>query len=277
MFGFAFSRDEFRIIKMMRGLGVDIPIANNIWFSSSLTSPADRLNCIFATLNAGRILRFYRLSDLLEPEPHPSGMWLIRNNKRLKICYDYVIVEVSTRIDQMKSFYNSIYDNNVPNVERLFKRPGITHPNGFKDGANLHIYLQPKGKMRLPETPIELQTAILDILRCIKYLHTLNYFHTDIRWANIVYYTNSWYLIDCHEFCHITEHDIRVERKRRQRQEGEWEAVDDLNQVLALISDPAFVNNKQFALFLAQFHQMMEGIIARTVDNVIEVMTQVRI
>eukprot|EP01038_Epipyxis_sp_PR26KG_P014235 gene14235-19100_t len=137
MFGFAFSRDEFRIIEMMRGLQLDIPIANSIWFSSSSTFPTDRLNCIFATLNARRILRFYRLSDFLD-----SFRW------RKLLAY----------ISSAQS---------------------------------------------LPETPMELQTAILDILRCIKYLNALNYFHTDIRWTNIVYYTNSWYLIDCREFCHM--------------------------------------------------------------------------
>ena len=76
MFGFAISRNDFRIIKFVRSVSSDVPLSNTPWFSITLNSRRDRMKCIIAALNVGRVLKFYRMSDFLLPAVIPIGTWV---------------------------------------------------------------------------------------------------------------------------------------------------------------------------------------------------------
>jgi hypothetical protein len=204
------------------------------------------MKCILAALNVGRVLKFYRENDLLIPAAIPRGTWVQRaqDHKQIKICYDYVIVKSTqdeARLNQLKEFYKATSE--VVNLEHLFLGSGKTHPDGFHAGsaggvAYLEIYLKPVGKTVVPASPTELRTALLCILQCVKQLHSLGYFHTDIRWFNIVLAGRSWTLIDCYDFCEATDHERLVATKRLRSPgcaaDAEWCAADDLFQVVAL-------------------------------------------
>ena len=55
MFGFAISRNDFRIYKFERGFNSELPRFTSPWFSSTLHSESHRVNCILAALNVGRV------------------------------------------------------------------------------------------------------------------------------------------------------------------------------------------------------------------------------
>jgi hypothetical protein len=247
MFGFAVTRNEFRIYKFERDS--EIP-RNSLWFSSKLHSETLRMNCIIAALNVGRVLKFYLESGKLVPAAIQQGTWVkrVQDHKQIKICFDHMFVKSTQsepRLKQMKAFYTATSE--VVNLEHLYLIPGRAAHNGFREGSTrsgpyLEICLQPVGKTVLPNSPAELRTALLCILRCVKELHSLGYYHTDIRWFNVVLYFKRWILIDCYDFCEVTDQVRRVTTKsERSRSTGvavvgavEWGAADDLAQVVAL-------------------------------------------
>jgi hypothetical protein len=73
MFTFAISRDNFQIIKFRRNGMKQLPLDGEVWFESTLNSIPDRMKCIIASMNVGRILKFYVQSNLITPSPTPSG------------------------------------------------------------------------------------------------------------------------------------------------------------------------------------------------------------
>ena len=252
MFGFAISRNEFRIYKFERNSQNELPRSHSLWFSSTLYSVPQRVGCILAAFNVGRVLKFYRERDLLVPAAIPRGTWVQRSqaHKQIKICYDHMIVKSTQdeeRLHQMKEFYRATAE--VVNLEHLYLGTGKTHPDGFHAGSvngvgYLEIYLKPVGRTVLPSNPIQLKTALLCILRCIKQLHYLGYFHTDIRWFNVVMHGESWILIDCYDFCAATDRERLVTTKRHRTagaaEDAEWSARDDLLQVMKLAEAEQF-------------------------------------
>jgi hypothetical protein len=144
----------------------------------------------------------------------------------------------------MKEFYRATSE--VVNLEHLYLGTGEKHPDGFHEGSVngvrvLKIYLMPVGKTVLPRSPVQLKAALLCVLGCIKQLHSLGYFHTDIRWFNVVMHGDSWILIDCYDFCAHNDRDRRVTIKRqRTAEDAEWCATDDLLQVMALVGAEQF-------------------------------------
>jgi hypothetical protein len=250
MFGFAISRNDFRIYKFERNPLNDVPLRCSEWFTSALNSVSNRMKCILAALNVGRVLKFYREKDFLIPATIPQGIFIQRAQpgKMIKICYDYVIVkstETEERLAETRLFYNATAE--VIFLEHLYLDK--KHHDGFYEGSNngvkyLNIYLKPFGQTYIPESPQELQRALLCVLQCIKALHSANYFHTDIRWPNIVRYELSFFLIDCYDFCEVSDHDRLVTTKRQRSGDAavdvEWCAADDLLQVIALANAQEF-------------------------------------
>jgi hypothetical protein len=152
-----------------------------------------------------------------------------------------------SRLDALKTFYSSTSE--VPNLEKLLRGTGRSPPDGFRTGVvdgvrYVDIYLNPVGKNVSPSNPTELRTAMLCILRCIKELHNVGYFHTDIRWPNVVKYGDSWVLIDCYDFCAVDDTE-RLVNTKAVRSSGaaaalEWCGMDDLMQVLRLATDDRY-------------------------------------
>jgi len=252
MFGFAISRNNFRIYKFERNLQSELPRSSSLWFSRTLNSYSNRVECILASLNVGRVLKYYVMTPgLLIKADIPLGTWCDRNNKKqIKICYDFMIVKSTqdqSRLDALKTFYNAT--SQVPNLEKLYFGTGKSYRDGFHSGVvngvrYLNIYLKPVGKTVSPSNPKELRTALLCILHCIKELHKLGYFHTDIRWPNVVKHGESWVLIDCYDFCAVNDRD-RLLTTKAMRSAGaiearEWCAMDDLMQVLRLATDDRY-------------------------------------
>ena len=177
----------------------------------------------------------------------------------------------------MKEFYRATSE--VVNLEHLFLGSGKKQPDGFHmgfvDGVDyLEIYLKPVGTTDLPRSPVQLKAALLCILRCIKQLHSLGYYHTDIRWLNVVQHENAWIFIDCYDFCGQTD-NARLVAIKRQRTAGvaedaEWCATDDLLQVMALARAREFCGD-EYRVFDA-VHEFVDQVVADTasVDDVIE-------
>ena len=286
MFGFAISRNDFVILRFERNSMDPLPRSHSVWFSSTLSSVRDRVMCIQAALNVGRVFKYYRLSFLLNPSPIALGTWIIRaqSDKHIKICSDYVIVrsfQPKPRRRQMRNFY--LATSEVVNLEHLYL--GKNHPDGFRDGmvngsAYLDIYLRPLGRTVLPASPVQLKRAFLCVLQCIKQLHALGYLHTDIRWFNVVLVGNdSWVLIDCYDFCEATDRDELVKIKTR-RTAGtvvgtEWCAADDLGQVISLAHAEQFLGD-EYQMFAAL--RALAGSVGETsVDDIIRIVEQVNL
>ena len=110
MFGFAISINDFRIFKFQRNPLSEVPLFCSEWFSSSLNILLNRINCLLASFNVGRVLKFYRERDFLIPSTIPRGTWIerVNNQKQIKICYDYFIIKCQQnqkRLEEMKNFY----------------------------------------------------------------------------------------------------------------------------------------------------------------------------
>jgi hypothetical protein len=185
----------------------------------------------------------------------------------------------------MKEFYTATTE--VVNLEHLYLGTGKAHNDGFHEGtaANgvkyLDIYLKPVGKTIIPTNPQQLKLALLCILRCIKQLHSLGYFHTDIRWFNVVYYGISWFLIDCYDFCAATDHDRLVAIKRQRTggsaEDVEWCARDDLLQVIMLAQAEQFLGDayNMFDVVHALVDQVAAGL--TSVDDIIEIVDHIAV
>lgn len=289
MFGFAITRTEFRILKFQRNLQSDVPLSSDVWFASTLHSVPQRVNCILAAFNVGRVLKFYRERDLVVPAKIPSGMWIQRaqTHKQIKICHEYMIVKSTQDEDRllgMEDFYRATAE--VANLEHLYLDTGKTPRDGFKWGSvngvrYLEIYLSPVGKTVTPTSPSQLKLAILCILRCIRQLHSLGYFHTDIRWFNVVLHGVSWILIDCYDFCAQTDQYRRVVIKRQRTShatEGaEWSAADDLLQVMALAGVEQY-RGEAYNMFEV-VHTLVDQVVAgdASVDDVIDLVNNITV
>lgn len=279
MFGFAISRSDFRIYQFQRNPRSAMPLSATPWFTSSLNSVSDKMRCILAALNVGRVLKYYREQDFLIPAAIPQGVFVQRAQpgKLVKICYDYVIVkstESEDRLNETKSFYRATAE--VPYLEHLYLDKN--HADGFFEGRNsgvryLYIYLKPFGQTIIPESPQELKIALLCILKCIKALHAANYFHTDIRWPNVVRYESSFFLIDCYDFCEVSDHDRLFATMRLRSgdyaRDVKWCAADDLLQVIALANAQVlrWDTSSMFAEVLASANNVTSG--EASVDDVI--------
>lgn len=102
------------------------------------STAADRMRRIIATLNVGRVLKFYIRSNSITTTQCPSGVWLSRQNgKEICLHYDYFVVKAAQneeRLLQLRKLYP--YDM-VPHMEKLFKKPSRkVHPNGFNMGRH---------------------------------------------------------------------------------------------------------------------------------------------
>mmetsp|Transcript_26666 Transcript_26666/g.38124 ORF Transcript_26666/g.38124 Transcript_26666/m.38124 type:complete len:391 (+) Transcript_26666:481-1653(+) len=285
MFGFAISRTEFRIFKFERNHQSELPRSSSLWFSSTLHSVLHRFSCILAAFNVGRVLKFYRERDLLVPGAIARGTWVqcAQELKQIKICNDFMIVKSTqdeSRLLQMKEFYKATAE--VVNLEHLYLDK--THPDGFRAGETngcLEIFLKPVGKTVLPNSPVQLKTALLCILRCIKHLHLVGYFHTDIRWFNVVLHGASWILIDCYDFCAVTDHERLVAIKRQRTagvaEDAKWCATDDLLQVLALAGAEEF-RGDAYSMF-EDVHALVAQVVAgeASVDDVIALVDHITV
>lgn len=111
------------------------------------------------------------------------------------------------------------------------------HTDGFREGSVngvrfLEIYLKPVGKTVFSRSSVQLKTALLCILRCVRQLHSLGYFHTDIRWFNVMMYGDNGSILIVMTFVlKLTAIDSWPSRDR----DAEWYATDDLLQVMALV------------------------------------------
>jgi hypothetical protein len=251
MFAFAISKNAFHILKLRRSPDHDRPESIETWFQSTLSTIADRMRCIIAALNVGRVFKYYVLSNLISAAQFPIGTWLTRQNgKSICLHYDYFIVEATQtkkRICELKKFYNDTYGR-VPHMEQLYKKASSKlHPQGFgkeRRPEELKIYLKPVGQVRKPRNRQEMKSMLLSILHCLKHLHGLEYLHCDIRWPNVICSHGSWYLIDCYDFCCMSDIPRRTSLKSARRalmllsSSSLWEPADDICQLLALLEAP---------------------------------------
>jgi hypothetical protein len=114
----------------------------------------------------------------------------------------------------------------------------------------MRIRLVPVGVERKPDSVDELITAIKHICECLLSLHQLGFYHCDVRWANIIEFFGSWYLIDSEYACRRDETDLLATRsattinKRFMLDTSKpWGPSFDLYQVGLLLADSAITDS----------------------------------
>ena len=182
-----------------------------------------------AVVHCARILNFYIRSHLILLGPSLRfNQWHYRADgiKSIKLGYD--VVQVRYRDPQIFSKMVAFYEANakVPFMERMIGQGGET------------LRLQPLGVSQVPETAVGLAVALRCVLTCLRDLHANGYFHTDLRWSNVVWVRDTqWYVIDCTNFVRADDpEDVRMATSSCCRGEfrldlSPWSAKHELYQV----------------------------------------------
>ena len=219
-FAFCFSR-----VKVI-GIRRNLPIYTV--FDCLCSTLADRLLFLRPAVNIARVLRYFIMEDLIFPIGLKMNTWHTRpSGKKLRllmrgaevVCHNVALYR------RLLGFYNHCAD--VPYLERK-----VTQAFRFR-----RICLQPLGLSVLPSSMAQFSRAITCILTAVSGIHAHGYFHTDIRWPNIIQLDNGdWCVIDCYEVCYQNEHELRAERavSRQLVNVQEWSARDDIQQIIRL-------------------------------------------
>lgn len=188
--------------------------------------------------------------------PHiPVGIWLNRNEKRIRINMKFIEVQYPLTIEG-KACYNrlkTMYDvtKDVPFKETLYQPVTADDRNSAYDDEQHLFHLTPIGIQRKPRNLTELCTAVVCILCCLHGVHCRHYVHGDIRWNNIVSVEDMWYLIDftfatpLHQQVELAAMTFRIREEYCLNNEP-WGIKHDLYQVLKLVEEcPEVLANQQ--------------------------------
>lgn len=131
----------------------------------------------------------------------------------------------------------------VPYKERLFVPDARNNEHSYDDQKKL-FRLIPVGIQRQPDSVEEMRCCLICILTCLDALHRVGYVHCDIRWSNIIFHKENWYLVDCTSAQSLKDEEglrknIVKQIKSRYifQSETEWTPRCDLYQVGLLIED----------------------------------------
>lgn len=239
IFGIAISASELQIWKLTPGTTKAVQL-----FATALNSPQERMNSVVAVTHCGRVLRYYREQGLvLAGSGLAFNVWHERDqNKSVKFSNEAVYVWYKDRatFDNMIAFYQA--NAQVENLERMvsFRK---------KDGV---LCLQPLGVSCVPESAADLVDALRCVLTCLKGLHTNGYYHTDLRWTNIVWVRKgNWCLVDCTNF-------VRSNAPKKEL----LDATNRCRNVDRLDDSPWSVKHELF-----QVGRLIEEVIARFTDE----------
>lgn len=224
----AFCRTSVRVLCFRRNLPMQI------LFQSGISEVEERIDFLPIAVNIARVLKYFIESELVEPLHLSMYQWHDRaGGKRIKITFQRVEIECdeTDRYNCLVKFYSKCGE-----VSFLEKLQG-------SEERKRRIFLSPVGINRLPRTFLELIAAIRCILTALKGMHEFGYFHTDIRWANIVLAAANadwyWCLIDCYDVCHVKNVVMckqRARERKRPIQVKRWSAREDILQVVNLFS-----------------------------------------
>lgn len=225
IFGIAITRTHLSIYTIS-------PDGMNLKFSTQLNDMANRWNCVVAMINIARTLKLFINKNLVYTSL-PFNIWHERNNKNIRLEEKFVQVQFrdDETYERMIEFYN--HTSTVPHLEHLQEVSDHHH----------RIKLVPVGVQRPPFNFVELITALKNITECLLQLHQCGYVHCDVRWSNLVFLNDSWYLIDCEYACKLTDTIALLDRSTKIRPKyvlhptSPWNPSFDMYQVAILIDE----------------------------------------
>lgn len=245
IFGIAITRTHLSIYTIS-------PSGMNPKFSTQLNDMSDRWKCVVAMINIARTLKLFINKNWVYTSL-PFNMWHQRNNKKIRLEEHFVQVEFrdDETYERMIEFYNDT--STVPHLEHK------------QDVPNNHrrIKLVPVGVQRHPFNLVELITALKNVTECLLQLHLCGYVHCDVRWSNLVFLNDSWYLIDCEYACKLTDNMALLDRSTKIRPKyvlnptSPWNPSFDMYQVAILIDESKL--NFQTNQSLISLYQLLKS------------------
>ena len=245
VFGIAVTRIAFEVFAMGRSTMHSL-------FRTTLGTDSDRWDCVVASVNIARVLRYFITNQMFVPVELNMDKWIAREQgKIVRIGMKFVEVRYAKQevFGHLKDFYLLTSEHDVPHMERLYK----SGPEQAIVDKTKTFRLVPVGLCRRPKSPEELRTAIQHIVQCVSALHALGFCHCDIRWSNIVWTESGWHLIDC-TFATSLANSARLQHmsstiKARYVFNGSapWNQRYDFFQIGQLLSDSEFGSVPPFA------------------------------
>jgi hypothetical protein len=200
-------------------------------FFGACSSTDERLQCLVPAVNIARVLKYWITNNFIESMSLSMGKWHQRPcGKSIRIGFHGVDIIYSKREDylRLKDFYNKC--NNIPYLERLV--------NSYDKSRRM--LLTPIGVNRQPASFDEFFHAVECICYAVNAIHRLGYYHTDIRWANIVHVpaNNSWVLIDCFDVIPRSNDKLCKQRIVERQIEGSriWNDKHDIDCIVRLFN-----------------------------------------
>ena len=228
-------------------------------FTTSLTSTLERMNAVVAIAQCGRVLRHFHESDMvLLGSGMAFNQWHVRlyGNKSVKFADGFVHVRYDEEtLANMVEFYRA--NDTVEHLE---------HMVDFDDEKRT-VRLQPMGVNRLPATAMDVIAMRICVLTCLRGLHANGFYHTDLRWSNIVWVRDGkWCVIDCTNFVRADgAEDIRLGASSRcplqYRFDGSpWSVKHELFQVGRLIEHVILMQSLADAHFVTWKTNCLNGV-----------------
>ncbi|KAG3193876.1 hypothetical protein PC128_g9836 [Phytophthora cactorum] len=156
-----------------------------------------RLSFFLALLNLSTLFR--PVVDLIQPLGIPEYTTIRRSNGvQIEFAEDCVVktypqsMPSDDIIRNLRELHRLMKKHSVPNVVELKK-------TNMKEK---YVRLTPIGLLSPPENAQQLLMALRDILKALVALHAINLMHRDLRWENVLKYSDEgdkWFLIDFDE------------------------------------------------------------------------------
>ncbi|KAG2785211.1 hypothetical protein PC129_g11003 [Phytophthora cactorum] len=163
----------------------------------NLGSLKGRLSFFLALLNLSTL--FQPVVDLIQPLGIPEYITIKRSNGvQIEFAEDCVVktypqsMPSDDIIRNLRELHRLMKKHSVPNVVELKK-------TNMKEK---YVRLTPIGLLSPPENAQQLLMALRDILQALVVLHAINLMHRDLRWENVLKYSDEgdkWFLIDFDE------------------------------------------------------------------------------
>lgn len=195
IFGIAISTTKLVILRLT-SQGMD----NNPLFQTMLTSELGLIEAVVAIVHCASVLKYYTMNDLVLGGSSMSfNHWHSRpGGKHIKLAANGVQIKYDEQSMLRKMYYFYRANSNVPYLEHMVN---AELPEDI-------LCLTPLGVSYIPRTLDELFAALKCILTCLKGLHANGYYHTDLRWSNLVWVQGGeWCVIDCTNFVHVNDTD----------------------------------------------------------------------
>jgi len=213
IFGYVLAGEIFRLFAI--GPGGKIEEISNML---DLQKRSDRFDLFFLLVNLARVIKtiLYRIPitshPLYQPIRSSDGCTIeIRENVVVK-RFSVSNMVYDKRFEFLKGLYVALSQNSVscvPKVKDIRKTRDQT-----EFGRIIELTILTHGCKIMPKNLDELLIALKCVLSALDGVHTLKYAHQDIRWPNILYVSDSyWILIDFENACFgknaLYERDIR--------------------------------------------------------------------